>query len=67
VEENLHQHQLKQLERLKRIEEMKLDATEQAARQIYLLTAEFLRRQTGCLSCQNALLQMALDERVGTI
>ena len=52
--------QLKYVGQLKQIEKMALNATEEAARHIYLLTAEFLRRETGCESCRSALLKIAL-------
>ena len=56
---------LKQIERLKKIEEMALSATDQLERHVYLITSEFLREETGCSYCQETLLKLAMADKKG--
>jgi hypothetical protein len=63
--DNFDFHKLKQIERLKEVEEMALSANEEAERHVYLITSEFIRRETGCASCQETLLKLAMAEKKG--
>jgi hypothetical protein len=56
---------LKQIKRLKKIEEMALSANEELERHIYLITSEFIRRETGCSYCQETLLKLAMADKKG--
>ena len=63
--DNFDSHKLKQIKRLKEIEEMALSANEQLERHVYLITSEFLRTETGCASCQETLLKLAMADKKG--
>ena len=54
---------LELIEKLTEIEEMALSANEQFERHVYLITSEFIREETGCSSCQETLLKLAMADK----